>query len=64
MELRFGATAPKLHEQLECKPEKVEQHQKDLDAITRLRVRGILTHSEVKKAELRVIKSLNKISWD
>ena len=61
MELVFGAMAPKLHEQIGCEPEKVEQFQKDLDAINRLRIRGMLNHSEVKKAELRVIKKLSGV---
>lgn len=61
MILELGLTARKLHEQLGCEPAKVEQLQNDLDAINRLMMRGVLSHSEVRKAEKRVIKKLSGV---
>ena len=59
MKLRFGAMSPKLYEQLNVEPQKVENEQKDLDAINRLRIRGLLTRQEVQRAEMRLIKRLS-----
>ena len=65
MEIRFGAMAPKLKVQLyqienRLSDEQIEHYQKDADAITRLRIRGLLNHSETAKAEKRLVKKLEQ----
>lgn len=67
--IRLGATAPPLHEQLSkqgirIKPtqaalvEKVCHLQRDMDALVRLTVRGLLTDSERSKLGRRLVKRI------
>lgn len=59
-----GATATPIHKQLKAQGVKhataklLDPCQKDADAITRLRIRGILTESEGARATRRLIKSI------
>lgn len=58
MNLMFGLLAPKLHEQIKCSANIMAHHQRDADYVTALRMRGILTRSETRKAEMRIIKGI------
>lgn len=58
MNLMFGCLAPKLHDQIKCSPNIMAHHQRDADYVAALRIRGILTLSEVTKAERRIIKGI------
>lgn len=57
LEVRFGALAPRLQDQLKDYPvsaEDIDGYQKDADAITRLGFHNYLTNSEVKKARRKL----------
>ena len=56
MQVRLGALAPTISEQGFQDPD--GHHQKDVEAITRLTIRGLLTPSERRKAEQRLVKNL------
>jgi len=56
--LRTGACVPPIHEQLGVSADLVAAHQKDADALVALRVGGVLTHAEAKRAEGRMFKQL------
>lgn len=56
-EIRMGALAPKLSEQIPGLPEHFDR---DADAITRLKIRGLLTDAEGDKARKRLIKAIEK----
>jgi len=64
--LIMGATAPLIHKQLKEQGVKrataklLDQHQKDADAITRLRIRGIMTETESDRANKRLFKSIRE----
>lgn len=57
MEIRFGAMAPYLSEQI---PGLDEQYDIDADCITRLHIRGILPDAETHKARKRLLKKIEK----
>jgi hypothetical protein len=52
--LAFGAVAPPLHDQLGVPPAAADPYQADAGAITRLRVRGLLSDAEAERARLRL----------
>jgi len=61
MEIEFGAMAPNLKTQLakiNLKADFIEQYQKDVDAISRLNVRGLLTDSAALAARKRFMAKL------
>lgn len=63
MNIEFGALAPPLAEQLKDAGIGVVKwaiFQKDADAITRLRVRGVMSDLEAHKARTRLIKAIGK----
>lgn len=56
--VRLGALAPPLAAQLGMPPEPLLHHQADLDAITRLAVRGLLPERQVVAARRKVLKAI------
>ena len=58
LELRFGALVPSLAEQLDCRPKEVELWQRDVDAITRLLVRGLITESAGRSARKKMLQRI------
>jgi len=63
LRLGFGALSPALSKQLSDQgfgfnEDEVEHFQKDLGAIIRLKVRGIIPLGEIKKAETRLFKKI------
>lgn len=63
MSLSFGALAPRISEQLEAqglefKTTEVVQLQRDLDAVTRLRVRGLLPDSLCEMVHRRIFRKV------
>lgn len=55
VEVRFGALAPSLAQQLDRKPSDVELWQRDADAITRLRLRGLISERVARDARKRLL---------
>lgn len=65
VKLAFGAMSPKISEQLETqgykyKAEEIAHFQRDVDAVVRLRVRGLLPAGQVDKCFQKLI---NKITF-
>lgn len=60
MKIAFGAKVDPLCVQLGVSAAKVEQEQKDADAIVRLAVRGLLTEMEVRRARERLLRQLGE----
>jgi hypothetical protein len=63
MDIRLGALAPSLVEQLDglgIPADKLEAINNDAHAITRLKVRGLLTERESESARKRLIKQITK----
>lgn len=60
--LIFGATAPPLHEQLGVSKALAKSWQQDADAITRLKVRGLLGEGEARTARQRLVRSIEKVA--
>ena len=62
--LYFGALAPKLIDQLpdaaDILGSRMDPYQKDADAITRLKVRGIMSDNEAHRARTRLVKAIGK----
>ena len=58
--LEVGALAAPLHKQLNWPAEDVAPYQADFDAITRLRIRGLLTPPESHRATKRTIKRMDR----
>lgn len=63
--LRFGTLAPALNHQLreqgvELDAKDVEHWERDIDAVNRLGVRGVLTLSEAERARRRIFKQVHK----
>lgn len=61
IELRFGAFAPPLFDQLSAynlSPGLIGQYQRDKDAILRLAVQGIIAEGEARKARKRLTKQI------
>lgn len=57
--IELGALAPPLAEQLGLEStERLDHLQKDADALTRLRVRGLLTERESTAASKRLVKRI------
>ena len=54
----FGTTARPLHEQLGCDKREVLSLQYYADAVQTLGIMGILTPSEVRKSEERIVKRI------
>ena len=54
----FGTTARPLHEQLGCDKREVASLQCYADAVQTLGIMGILTPSEVRKVEERIVKRI------
>ena len=61
VQIHIGALAPPLHEQLAVPPEVLDQQQQDIDALIRLRVRGVIPSSVARRGESKVIKEVTKI---
>lgn len=61
--VRLGALAPPLAAQLGVPPHSTMHHQADLDAITRLAVRGVLTERQVVAARRKVLKNVASEAW-
>jgi hypothetical protein len=64
MGITFGAIADPLRKQLEGEhfdAGTINHYQRDVDAITRLHVRGFLTDAETSRARIRVLKKLYAI---
>jgi len=64
-EMRFGAFVPTLAAQIEQQGFKlrridVAHHQRDVDAVTRLAVRGILSEAESRRARQRLVNRIAK----
>ena len=59
--IELGALSPPLHEQLDVPMELLEHEQKDVDALIRLRVRGIIPRSAARNYELRVVRSVSRV---
>ena len=55
-----GGMAPPLAEQLGVEPEKIEHFQKDMDALVRLRVRGIIPDDTAHRGETKVLNQMVK----
>ncbi|MGL4751518.1 MAG: hypothetical protein ACRCXB_03725 [Aeromonadaceae bacterium] len=64
IEIRMGAIAPKIQEQLKgcglCEKQ-LEHIDADCDAITRLVIRGYITPSVAEKARGKVMKKINEL---
>jgi hypothetical protein len=63
MDIRLGAMAPNLAEQLDglgIPADKLEAINNDAHAITRLKVRGKLTEREADAARKRLVKDITK----
>jgi hypothetical protein len=63
MDIRFGAMAPHLGTQLDgfgVDTERLGAINNDAHAITRLKVRGLLTEKEADSARKRLIKQITK----
>ena len=60
MEIEVGTLAQPLHEQLRVAPESVKHHQRDLDALNRLRIRGIIPPAIAWKGVEKVLENLSK----
>jgi hypothetical protein len=65
--IQFGALAPRIEEQLQGQGLRLDldvtqrQHlQRDIDEVTRLRVRCILTEGESNKARKRIMQIIKK----
>lgn len=56
--IEFGALAPPLCVQLGISKKAATAWQRDADAICRLKYRGLLADSEVKKVEIRLMKDM------
>ena len=56
-EIHMGALSPKLSDQIPGLPDHFDR---DADAITRLKVRGLMTDSEGDKARKRLVKAIEK----
>ena len=56
----IGALAPPFHEQLGMDPQAVNAHQKDANALNRLRIRGVITQAEAERAERRLVRELGR----
>lgn len=54
-QVRFGAMAPKLSEQVPGAPACLQD---DADAVTRLYLRGLLTESEARRARHRIVRAI------
>lgn len=66
LELRFGALAPPLREQLVEQGHEISEYssadlQADADAITRLYLRGLLRKGEVDTARRRLVRSVQEV---
>lgn len=65
LEINFGALAPEVGAQLKncglkAEANDIEHWEKDRKALARLRVRGVLSDSESRKAEARLFKSIKQ----
>jgi hypothetical protein len=58
--LSFGALSPPIHEQLAIDEFRTRPHQRIANAITLLRIQGIITDSETDRARWRLIKRLSE----
>lgn len=63
LKLRFGAMPPFIREQLieqgfTFENNEIEHFQKDADAITRLRVRGLIPDSQIDKMNKKLINKI------
>ena len=56
--IHFGTSARPLHEQLGCDKREVASLQYYADAVQTLGIMGILTPSEVRKVEERIVKRI------
>ena len=65
LNISFGAMAPPLIEQLSefgiKQSEELEHIQKDIDAINRVRIRGIIPRSKAIKGEQKLFKKITTI---
>ena len=61
--VRLGALAPPLAAQLGVPAPSMLHHQADLDAITRLAVRGLLPERQVVAARRKVLKNVASEAW-
>ena len=59
-EIIIGALAPPLHQQLGVDLEATQAHQKDVDALNRLRIRGLISRAQAGIAERKIIRSLGQ----
>jgi hypothetical protein len=65
LRIAFGAMSKPLHEQISehgipIKEGEMAHYQKDAEAITRLRIRGMLSDKEVGNTQIRLMKSITK----
>jgi hypothetical protein len=61
VQLSLGVGGPTIGEQFpEMDEEYARHHQRDSEAITRLYVRGVITHTERVKAEKRLVAQVAK----
>jgi hypothetical protein len=65
LKLRFGAMSPTIKQQLKEQGYKMDatdcvHFQKDAEAITRLRIRGMLNDSQCKSAHDKLFKNITK----
>lgn len=65
LRLSFGASSPSIESQLEVqgfsfRPDRINHYQQDADAITRLKIRGLLPESQFDKCYRRLIKKIGK----
>ena len=56
--IHFGTSARPLHEQLSCNKREIVSLQYYADAVQTLGIMGILTPSEVRKSEERIVKRI------
>lgn len=61
--IRFGALCPKIKYQITEQgytfdKDHIEHFQKDADALDRLRIRGLISHSEAEKATKKLVKKI------
>ena len=58
MSIITGALAPKLAQQIGVDEERVDHFQKDMDALTRLRARGIIPSETAHGYEIKVLNNM------
>jgi hypothetical protein len=65
LRIAFGAMSKPLHEQISehgipVTQDEMSHYQKDAEAITRLRIRGMLSDKEVGNTQIRLMKNIVK----